>query len=92
MEPLYIKKTDKILIIAPHPDDECIGPEGLLLLFKKLCQIIVCTDGSIGQDEFSTDLCKHIRHEEFLNERSISICQLPLRRNLKKWDCIGISR
>lgn len=97
MEPLYIKKTDKILIIAPHPDDECIGPGGLLLLFKKLCQIMVCTDGSIGQDEFSTDLCKHIRHEEFLNEmkylginsQSYQLLNMPDGDLIRCEDCLS---
>ena len=28
-----INDTEKILIIAPHPDDECIGTGGVLLKY-----------------------------------------------------------
>ncbi len=48
MNKLCIEKKDKILIIAPHPDDESIGTGGLLGLYSDICDIIVVTDGGRG--------------------------------------------
>lgn len=45
---INIKCDDKILIIAPHPDDECIGCGGLLSLYPEKCSVVVMTDGSQG--------------------------------------------
>lgn len=47
--PLSVSNQDKIVIIAPHPDDECIGTGGLLALYPTLCDVIVLTDGRQGQ-------------------------------------------
>ena len=46
--PLVIKETEKILIVAPHPDDESIGTGGLLSLYSNQCDVIVMTDGRYG--------------------------------------------
>ena len=45
---LSIKENDKILVIAPHPDDECIGVGGVLSLYPELCTVILLTNGSRG--------------------------------------------
>lgn len=42
---LNIKKDDKILVVAPHPDDESIGCGGLLALYGNQCDVVVITDG-----------------------------------------------
>lgn len=46
MKPAEFKHTDKILIIAPHADDESLGCGGLLLKYGKQCTVVVLTDGS----------------------------------------------
>lgn len=68
MKALDIKDDDRILIIAPHPDDECIGPGGVLLLYAKQCEVIVLTDGRQGQGNTAPEKEKQIRKQEFMNE------------------------
>lgn len=43
-----ILPNTKILIVAPHADDESIGCGGILLLYGKQCDIWVLTDGRHG--------------------------------------------
>jgi len=69
---LSIAEDDKILIIAPHPDDECIGMGGLLLKYPQKCDVWVLTDGSHGK----TDACSKseivsIRRKELDREMNI---------------------
>lgn len=45
---LKIHNKDKILIIAPHPDDESIGCGGLLLKYASQCDIWVLSRGEKG--------------------------------------------
>lgn len=68
MKALDIKDKDRILIIAPHPDDECIGPGGVLLRFAEQCEVIVLTDGRQGQGDTVPEIEKRIRKQEFMNE------------------------
>lgn len=66
--PINISQTDKIIIIAPHPDDECIGTGGLLSLYPELCDVIVLTDGRQGHKDIAPEVVKEIRRQEFENE------------------------
>ena len=69
MVELSVNKNDRILIIAPHPDDECIGTGALLKKYSKQCDIWVLTDGSQGRkSEQSPHDIKQIRKQEFLKE------------------------
>lgn len=68
MQLLSVKEEDRLLIVAPHPDDECIGPGGVLALYPHLCKVIVLTDGRQGQGDMAPGLVKEIRRQEFLNE------------------------
>ncbi len=45
---LTISKTDQILIVAPHPDDETVGCGGLLALYGPQCDVLLLTDGRKG--------------------------------------------
>lgn len=66
--PISITQSDKILIIAPHPDDECIGAGGLLSLYPELCDVIVLTDGRQGTKDIMPEDMKEIRRQEFEDE------------------------
>ena len=68
MDYLSIRKDDKILIIAPHPDDECIGVGGLMLKYPHQCSIWVLIDGCIGQGNQEAEKTKATRHREFADE------------------------
>lgn len=63
---LLFSKQDRILVLAPHPDDESIGCGGLLLKYRDQCDVVVLTDGRYGglqnQDENDVVL---LRKEEF---------------------------
>lgn len=74
MELLKIHSHDNILIIAPHPDDECIGPGGVLSEFPDQCSVVVLTDGAIGQGHMNADKCATQRKNEFILEmKSIGV-------------------
>lgn len=68
MQTLTIKGQDRILIVAPHPDDECIGTGGILACYPELCTVLVLIDGRQGQGDMPPDKEKEIRKKEFLAE------------------------
>lgn len=45
---LRFSEKDRILIVAPHPDDETLGCGGLLALFGPQCDVLLLTDGRKG--------------------------------------------
>ncbi|MCR5792646.1 MAG: PIG-L family deacetylase [Lachnospiraceae bacterium] len=67
IEELSIAKEERILIVAPHPDDESIGCGGILLKYGPQCDVVMMTDGSLGDyeetKEGSENICQ-IRKEE----------------------------
>lgn len=70
MHELNISSKDKILVVAPHADDETIGVGGLLALYGKQTDLLLLSDGRKGvspQQERSEDEIIKIRKEEFLN-------------------------
>ncbi|MBS6396180.1 MAG: PIG-L family deacetylase [Clostridiales bacterium] len=75
---LNIHQQKRILIVAPHPDDESIGCGGLLALYGKQCDILLLTDGSKGHaSDFAGDegeLVK-IREQELKNAAELAEVQ-----------------
>ena len=93
--PLSVSNQDKIVIIAPHPDDECIGAGGLLALYPELCDVIVLTDGRQGQKKVNPNIEKEIRKKEF--EEEMDYLKVPTYKMLgyedgaltKHMDCLN---
>jgi len=48
MKHLDFTSSDRLLVVAPHPDDESIGCGGLLLKHADKCDVAVLTDGRHG--------------------------------------------
>lgn len=46
---LSIAKTERLLVVAPHPDDETVGCGGLLALYGSQCDVLLLTDGRKGR-------------------------------------------
>lgn len=68
MQTLTVKDSDRLLIVAPHPDDECIGAGGILASFPGQCTVFVLTDGRQGQGEEPPEREKERRKQEFFAE------------------------
>ncbi len=57
--------NDAIAVIAPHPDDECLGASSALLTVPDLTDVYVLTDGSHGSKERSFEEEARIRRAQF---------------------------
>lgn len=62
-----IKPDEKILLLAPHPDDEVIGCGGLLAKYGRQCDVVLLTDGRYGDPDISADEVIKIRRREFIS-------------------------
>lgn len=73
---LLIKDKDKILIVAPHADDESIGCGGLMALYGHQCDILLLTDGRKGYDSriesVDEDVLVQLREEELQRAADMS--------------------
>ena len=58
-------ENDRIAVIAPHPDDECLGAAAVLLLAPDQTDIYVLTDGSHGNPAKSIEEEAIIRRAQF---------------------------
>ena len=75
---INIKENEKILVVAPHPDDESIGCGGLLALYGKQCDVVVVTDGD--NRNVVSDIA-NIREKEF--EKAVSFAGVQEYRCLR---------
>ena len=68
-ERIVFKKDDRIAVVAPHPDDECLGAAAALILAPDRTDIYVLTDGSHGNPEKSIEEEREIRRAQFDAEK-----------------------
>lgn len=52
---IKLTKQDRIALIAPHPDDECLGASAALLTEPDRTDVFVVSDGSHGDPEKSIE-------------------------------------
>jgi len=65
MRKLVIQPDDRILVVAPHPDDETIGCGALIAMYGHQIDILLITDGYQGHGEGISDAeCIEIRNRE----------------------------
>ena len=69
-----LKENEKILIVAPHPDDETLGCGGLMVKYKKQCDVLLLTDGRKGKSE---------QRKNISDEEIIALRQQELKNALK---------
>ena len=50
-EELRFDENDVIAVIAPHPDDECLGASAPLVMAPERTDVYVLSDGSHGSNE-----------------------------------------
>lgn len=60
-----IKPSDRILLLAPHADDETIGCGGFLLKYGPQCDVVLLTDGRHGDSAVKPEEMAEIRKKEF---------------------------
>ena len=70
-ERIVFEPNDRIAVIAPHPDDECLGAAAALILAPDRTDIYVLTDGSHGNPEKSIEEEARIRREQFEAEMEV---------------------
>lgn len=63
IEQIKFTDCDRIAVIAPHPDDECLGASAALLMAPDRTDVFVMSDGSHG------DSAKSIEEEAIIRKR-----------------------
>ena len=68
MEEIRFLAEDRILVVAPHPDDECLGASAALILAPEKTDIVVLSDGSHGNPAKTVPEEAEIRRHQFEQE------------------------
>ena len=65
IQPIAFDEQDSIAVIAPHPDDECLGAASALLLAADRTDVFVITDGSHGNASRTVEEEAVVRKRQF---------------------------
>lgn len=96
---INIKPDEKILIVAPHPDDESIGCGGVIALYHDQVDVLLVTDG-YNSALHNTEISQ-IRQKEFIKAmecarvHSYSMLHIPeheISKNQNKFSKIDFSQ
>ena len=76
MREFIVNKRDRILVVSPHPDDECIGCGALLEKYGELCDVLLVTRGELGNPEWARGRTGRVRKKEFETAMSMAgVCR-----------------
>ena len=81
-ETIEFTPEDRIAIVAPHPDDECLGASAALLMAPEKTDVFIMTDGSHGNPD------KSIEEEAVIRKRQFEAEMEYVKPNSWRW--IGI--
>ena len=70
---LKIEEGERIVVVAPHPDDESLGAGGVLLIHPGQADVYVVSDGSLGDPSVDPEAMTMQRRSEF--ERAMEIAR-----------------
>lgn len=81
---MNIDSNSKILVVAPHPDDESIGCGGLILKYHSQIDILLVTDGQFGDCSWATEPEEivRVREHEFLSAMKYAKVNKVYRLNI----------
>lgn len=65
---ILFDSNDRIAVIAPHPDDECLGAAAALIYAADQTDIFVMTDGSHGKGQSNIEEEAAVRKAQFEKE------------------------
>ena len=68
---LRIAEDERVVVVAPHPDDESLGVASVLLGHSDQADVFMVSDGSLGNPEVTPAEMAARRHDEF--ERAMAI-------------------
>lgn len=70
---LEVGEDERVVVVAPHPDDESLGAGGVLLAHPGIADVFVVSDGSLGDPSVPPDQMASKRRSEF--ERAMAIAR-----------------
>lgn len=68
---LVVLEDARLLVLAPHSDDESIGCGGLLAKYPEQCEVVCLTDGARGDPNMSTHQLVETRESELAHSMAL---------------------
>jgi LmbE family N-acetylglucosaminyl deacetylase len=97
---ISVASDARLLVLAPHPDDESIGCGGLLAHYSAQCEVVCLTDGSRGDPTVSVHQLIETRESELAaamavagvrNFRYIGIPDRSLTESYQRFSSLSIA-
>jgi LmbE family N-acetylglucosaminyl deacetylase len=82
-KPFTLANNARVMVLAPHSDDESIGCGGLILSYPQQMEVVCLTDGSRGDPSIPRDTLIAIREQELANALAFA--------GVKKFHFLGIA-